>query len=931
MRNYRSGLAAIAALAALTGACGKKPATKPDAVRLESSRPEISADDGTLAVTASAYQNGVRLHDIAIKLTLALTDSAGNAVSVTQAPALMTDTLGETSFTYASLRTASKGTVQADVLKADGVTPYLDKAGQPLLTTLNVSVDPGRPAVISESLTPASGIILPNDALTVDTVVRDAWNNVTPAAVQISTNAPNALLVGNQLTGMKVSGSYQVVSSVSGTSISATKNLTVGVGLASSVVLFVSRNAIIAGTSVAVSTKVYDPFGNLVDGQTAPTTFAVVGLSGATYTPDAVLANTGTLSTLTAAGSYSIKASLAGANPPTDSEALLISPAPAAMVTLLTSLPSILPGGSITATTTVRDAFSNLTTDPVNLSTNAPGAVITGASGTTWTVSGVTRAGSYQVVAAVAGVPLSAAKSLTVTPGSQASIVLTLAAPSWDAGQTITGVARVYDANGNEIVPPPMITASTTIPGATATASNNDISVTGVARTGTFQITATITSTLISNSDPVTIMDVSVPTVSFTGLVANQSVGLNGNPSSIGYSLNVSATDTVGVAKIEGYVTNGGELDGFGTFGGTPSFVANFPNNTINATASTFFTVNAATSTRTSIQITFQATDMSGNVSNITRIVFADPAANLLPSLVTGLSVRTVAEDPGFGFVADAMDCAGGAGVTLAVADARGGGGIYQFPVPSAGTFHTYGSGSDLVDAPGGQPRGVAYAPNGSLYDLYVGYQGSGNQLLRYPGATLPSVVVNTLTETLATPRHLLAETRGTATLLYAVEQGGGGRVRRYDITTPPMVPIAANLTFITGNATGTPYGISSGSMNLFVTSRNGNAVQTVAATTGGALVDYLTGLASPQGVSVAPAGLPIKPAFSSLLFFANNANAGGLLAPIGQVNQTSAASVAVFASGIDKATDTAWCNNKLYLNYDKGTFTSRVVEVSGF
>lgn len=922
-------------VAVIAGAgAGCEPKTrkaKPDTVRLESSSPQVSADVGVLSVRVILYQQGVRLHDFPVRLTLALTDSAGNPVIVTQAPVLTTDLLGETTYSYADLRTASSGTVLAEALKKDGETPVLD-GDVPVAATLAVAVLPGAAAVVNATLLPTPAVILPGDPVTVSVTVRDAWDNATNAPVQIDTDAPGALVIGDVLTGLETAGDYTVVASVLGTALSDTEPLTVGPGTAASVALTVSQSAIRAGTALSVSAQVFDEFGNEVPAGQAPATFDVVGLSGEVFT--ATTANAGTFTAVNAAGSYTVRAVLGGLNPPEDVEPLLVSPAPAASITLVTSTASIAPMESLTATTTVRDAFTNVTSDLVAVTVNAPGASITGALGA-WTLGGIGQAGSYSVVASVVGVPITDSELLTVTPGAGATIDLVLDSPVWDAGQTVTGMARVYDAQGNEVTPPPTIVATTDIPGATPGASGGAITVTSVARTGSFTVTATILGTGIADPESLTIQDVTVPTISFTGLVADQSVGMG-----LSYPLTVSAGDSVGVAKIEGYVTTGGELDGFGPIGGVPSFVQFYPNNSIGASALPVFTVAGGTPTRTPIQITFQATDMAGNVSNVTRQVFVDPAADLVPSLAAGLVARTVAEDDDpagvtGGIRTDGIDCTVvGVDTIVAVPD-RANGSLYAFTVPAVGTFHSFGTGGtfvDLVDAGLSGPRGAEYSPIG---DLYVLEDGGADRLLRYPAGGGPSIQVNTGAQAFNVGRHLESQAQGATTFLFAVEQGvGNGVVRRYDITTPPTGTIslgAGDLAFATGNgnSNGNLWGITAGATNLFLTARGADVTQRASATAGGAISDYVTtGVFRPQGTDLAPGTLP---RFASEVFTASNANGGGQLSPINRVDQTTAASAATFAHGLELATDAAFCGGNLYLAYDRGPFDARIVEISGF
>jgi len=931
LRNIVAGTVVVALTGAAGGCEREMKKAKADTLRLESSSPQVSADSGLLSVRMVVYERGDRLHDVPVRLTLTLTDSSGSPVAVTQAPVLTTDFLGEATYSYSDLRTASSGTVLAEALKKDGETPLLD-GGVPVAATISVAVLPGTAAVVNATLLPTPAVILPGDPVTVAVTVRDAWDNVTDAPVQIDTDAPGALVIGNVLNGLETAGDYLVVASVLGTALSDTEPLTVGPGTAAIVALTVSQTAIRAGTTVSVAAQVFDAFGNEVPNGQAPATFDVVGLAGETYTADAVIPNAGTFTGVNAAGSYTVRAVLAGVNAPEDVEPLLVSPAQATSITLLTSTASIAPMGSLTATTTVRDAFTNVTTDLVGVTVNAPGASITGSSGT-WTISGISLAGSYSVVSSVAGVPISDSELLTVTPGAGATIDLVLDSPIWDAGQTITGLARVYDAQGNEVTPPPTIVATTNIPGASPTATGGAVSVTGVARTGSYTVTATIMGTGISDPESVTIQDVTVPAISFTGLLADQSVGIG-----LGYALNVSASDSVGVAKIEGYVSGGGELDGFGPIGGVPSFVRFYPNNSINASALPSFTVAGGTPTRTAIQITFQATDMAGNVSNVTRQVFVDPAANLVPSLAAGLVARTVAEDDNTGLTGtirtDGIDCkVVGLNTIVAVPD-RNNSALYAFTVPAVGTFHSFGTGgtfADRVDTGLGGPRGAEYAPNGDLYILEDG----SDRLFRYPAGAGPRIQVSAAGQAFNTGRHLETQVQGATTFLFAVEQGvGNGVVRRYNITTPPTASItlgAGDLAFATGNgnSSGNLWGISAGTTNLFLTARGTDRTQRASATAGGAITDYVTtGVFRPQGTAVAPGDLP---RFASEVFTASNANGGGFLSPINRVNQTTAVSATTFAHGLEIATDAAFCGANLYLVYDQGPFDARIVEISGF
>ena len=206
----------------------------------------ITADDGSVVVRAQVFEDGVALLDEPVRFSI---DGALSQPEVI----VPTDPLtGVAEYTFTNLRTVGSGNV---IASAGDVTTAVT-ASAPLTVT------PGIPATVSVD---AGGSVIADQGSAVLTVAAtDAYANAIPsAAVNLSTNAPGAIIVGNTLQNLHVAGTWSLVGSVAGSpAVTGTDGYVVTAGAAAQAKTSLGQSVVGKLQSLDIYCDELDAFGN---------------------------------------------------------------------------------------------------------------------------------------------------------------------------------------------------------------------------------------------------------------------------------------------------------------------------------------------------------------------------------------------------------------------------------------------------------------------------------------------------------------------------------------------------------------------------------------------------------------------------------------------------------------------------------------------
>ncbi|MHB8416910.1 MAG: beta strand repeat-containing protein [Myxococcales bacterium] len=424
-------------------------------------------------------------------------DAFGNDCALTVAPQLATSdpkatvtqgTLSGGSLTgaQATFATAGSQTITVTSTEFANLTAG-DKAG--------VTVVPGIPATLTLVLTANGSLVTgstqlqPNTPLTIQTVVSDAEGNPIPgASVTVQTDAPGILALP-ALTGVTKAGSYHVVAAVVGAAISQVAPFTVVPGPAIQIMATLSQSQATADQAVSYTAVPEDAYGNptgdslvismadaagnvIYPGATPPLAQATGNATNEAGTVQIYVANTASGTPVTLGGvpvnvgagaAWTVKFKDAVVTSLVGNASLAITPGAPASVSL--TLGTNPPNGSATVTagstlpfsTVIQDDHQNtLSGQPLEVSTSAPGAVVTTTSPGQGQIGNLAVANSasspYYVWATV---PTSGLTSppvqLFVTPGPASALHLSVAALDLLAGNAVPYSWTITDASGNRL------------------------------------------------------------------------------------------------------------------------------------------------------------------------------------------------------------------------------------------------------------------------------------------------------------------------------------------------------------------------------------------------------------------------------------------------------------------------------------------------
>lgn len=290
-----------------------------------------------------------------------------------------------------------------------------------------------------------------------------------------------------------------------------------------------------AAEDVTFSVTVLDDFGDEIPDATYTLSTDAPGGS-TTFSPPATLS-------FCAVGATTVTAQ-AGTGGPMASHTIDIREGAAAVIDLQLDASTVVAGQDVGYTTEVQDACGNVTSDVVSVFTNAPGAIP--AAGT---LSGLTRAGSYIVVAEVPGSSVVDTESLLVSPDESSTVVvLQLVRLSAFVGVPLGYTVTAIDGFGND-VDRATLQITTTDPGATVDAATQTISF-ATAGTPTHTVTATLfggtaDEVLDAEAVLVTSPDLSPPSATVT----SPAPGLVFAPGGV-LTVTVQAADDQGLAQV---------------------------------------------------------------------------------------------------------------------------------------------------------------------------------------------------------------------------------------------------------------------------------------------------------------------------------------------------------------------------------------------
>lgn len=420
---------------------------------------------------------------------------------------------------------------------------------------------------------------------------------------------------------------------------------------------------------------------------------------------------------------------------------------PASLSLSTTPSPAVVTAGETVAyATDVRDSCGNETDDFVAMSTNAPGAVVAGG-----TVTGLTRAGNWVLVAEVPSAGLVDTADIAVDADASTTVVaLTLTSHAGFVGIPIGYSVAAVDGFGNPIDTAPVVTVPTD-PGATIDPATQTVTF---SIEGTHTITATVGTASDSDFAVITNPDLGAPSLVEITEPAPGTVF----PTDATVTVRVHAVDDRGLAQIALQAT--GARDRFDT--------RIVPNDPITGLPRTDYTAEFSLDVGGrfgSIALIAQAIDTSGNYATSAEVVvFVDPAANL--GLPAGFSAQTVAAE---GLLRRPRGIAiDGAGM-IYVANNGGSAEVVRVD-PATGaqtTFTPALPGSTAEDI-------VYYAPDGVFFLT----DSDSNRLYRIDAS---GVATQWSADVGGNPRSLIVD--GTPGILVHYDND---RVRRFDPSDPP-------------------------------------------------------------------------------------------------------------------------------------------------
>lgn len=216
----------------------------------------ITADDGSVTVRAQVFEDGIAL------LEEGVTFSIDGALAQTPVIALTDPTTGIAEHTFANLRTVGSGNV---IVSAGDVTTAVT-ASAPLTVT------PGLPATLTVDAGGSANADQGSSAIEIAAI--DAYSNPVPTApINLSTDAPGAIIANGTLQNLRVAGNWSLLASIVGyPAVSGTDGYIVTAGTAQQAKASLGQSTVGKLQTLEIYCEEQDQYGNATGAPFAATT-----------------------------------------------------------------------------------------------------------------------------------------------------------------------------------------------------------------------------------------------------------------------------------------------------------------------------------------------------------------------------------------------------------------------------------------------------------------------------------------------------------------------------------------------------------------------------------------------------------------------------------------------------------------------------------
>lgn len=419
-----------------------------------------------------------------VQVTATLKDLNNNPIDPASTVSF-TKTGGTSTGTFSSVVSQGNGVYTVNYTGVVAGTAQTIKVlidGTDLGPSVTITVNPGAPSSTHSSLSIAANTVVSGNAVTATATLKDNNDNPISSGVSVSfskfggTSTGTFSAVNNSGNGVYtidytgvVAGTAQTIALIAdGSSLGPTVTVSVlpgGVLLANSS-LTISSNTVTSGSFVTVTATLRDVNNNPID-PASTVTFSKTG--GSATGNFGAISNSGN-------GIYSVNYTGIGAGTAQTLKVLInsVDLGPSVIVAVTPGAPSaaqssisvssgtVVSGGTVTVTATIKDANNNPISSGVLVAFSKAGGTSTGnfssvsnmgAGIYTTTYEGVTAGTAQTLAFSVDGTTLGPTTTLTVLPGAPSSALssLSLTSNSVIAGQTVTLTATIRDANNNPI------------------------------------------------------------------------------------------------------------------------------------------------------------------------------------------------------------------------------------------------------------------------------------------------------------------------------------------------------------------------------------------------------------------------------------------------------------------------------------------------
>ena len=376
------------------------------------------------------------------------------AATVTVTLAVSSITLGQSTTATAVVRDASGNVLTGRSVSwstSNGSVASVSSIGGVSATgvgtatiTATVEGKSGSAALMVTPIPPAPvatlALTVPTNSVTVGgtiqaaVILRDASGNPLSGRIIAWTSSSSSVAVVSSSGLITANGAGSATITAMSEGKSGSVVITVTPAPVATVAVTLGSSSVVVGQSTNASVVLKDASGNVLTGRTI--TFSTSSASVATVNSNGVVVAAGV-------GSAIVTATSEGKSGTASITVTPVPPAPVATVTVTVPINSVVVGGTIQASTVLRDASgSTLTGRSVNWSTSNASVIVVSTSGLI-TAAGV---GTATVTATSEG--KSGTASITVTPAPVATVSLSLDKSSAVVGSTVQGSATLRSSTG---------------------------------------------------------------------------------------------------------------------------------------------------------------------------------------------------------------------------------------------------------------------------------------------------------------------------------------------------------------------------------------------------------------------------------------------------------------------------------------------------